>query len=131
MFSERLLFLRQCTRTNKDVQFPRNSMIKNLLKYFQSCFRQSPWLSTSRGILKSCVRAFERFDYTVAHKCTPNSKTSHRIPKPHTELRAHLTIPHNTRVAERPEVTFVRNKQCNYNSRPAVRGKIRLVENRL
>ena len=37
----------------------------------------------------------------------------------------------NTRVVERPEVTVVRNKQCNYNSRSAARGKIRLVENRL
>ena len=36
--AERLLFLKQCTRTNKDVQFPRNSMTNNLLKYFQSCF---------------------------------------------------------------------------------------------
>ena len=37
----------------------------------------------------------------------------------------------NTCVAERLEVTIVRNKQCNYNSRAAARGKVRLVENRL
>ena len=30
---------------------------------------------------------------------------------------------------KRPEVTIVRNKQCNYNSRSAAHGKIRLVEN--
>ena len=28
-------------------------------------------------------------------------------------------------------MTIVRNKQCNYNSRSAARGKFRLVENRL
>ena len=37
----------------------------------------------------------------------------------------------NTRVAELLELTIVITKQCNYNSRSAAHGKIRLVENRL
>ena len=56
------LFLKQCTHTKKDFQFPRNSMTKNFLKYFQSCFSLIVMSFPSHGILKSCVRAFQRFD---------------------------------------------------------------------
>ena len=72
--------------------------------------------SPSRGILKSCVRACERFDWLAPYDAAEKFKS----------IRLSTS-----RVAERPEVTIVRNKQFNYDSRSAARGKIRLVENRL
>ena len=63
----------------------------------------------------SCVRAFEQFDWFApsdAEKLKPIRLSS-------------------TCVAERLDASIVRNKQCQYNSRSATRGKIRLVESRL
>ena len=62
------------------------------------------------------VKAFERFDW-LAPSDVAEKLRSIRLS--------------NTRVAERLDVTIVRNKQCKYNSRYAARGKIRVVENRL
>ena len=64
----------------------------------------------------SCVRPFEQFDWLA--------------PSDAAEKLRSIQLS-STRVAERLNATIVRNKQSKYNSRSAVRGKIRLVEYRL
>ena len=64
----------------------------------------------------SFVKAFERFDWLASSDAAEKLRS----------IRLS-----NTRLAERLDVTIVRNKQCKYNSCSAARGKIRLVENRL
>ena len=65
----------------------------------------------------SCVRTFEQFDWLAASDAVEKLKS----------IRLSSTC-----VAEPLDATIVRNKQCKYNSRSALRGKkIRLVETRL